>query len=121
MEEEFSFIGIVERFNESILILGRQLKWKPFLYQFKNVGRRNTPPSPGIREKILPLVKNDQVIYDWAIELYEKRRAQEPNSLQDALIEFEREINAIASCEHFPTQLAEKKSQLLSVENYFAS
>jgi Galactose-3-O-sulfotransferase len=86
----FAWVGVTERFDESVVLLGRTLGWKDVRYVSANVARGGTPPT----QADLELVRNanllDQELYEHACRLLDERIAAEPG-FAEALDRFRRE------------------------------
>lgn len=74
---EFSFVGIVEKFNESLTLLSHQFSWSaPFTFPKYNVNPkqmsyRNLPIQT--LNKIKALTHLDMQLYDLAVNLFQER------------------------------------------------
>ena len=65
--EDFTFIGITERFDESMLCLYSALDWKPIKYRAENRGRYNPPELDGhIVARFKEINAEDYALYEKA-------------------------------------------------------
>ncbi|MGZ8630030.1 MAG: hypothetical protein ACXWZF_03565 [Actinomycetota bacterium] len=72
IEERFSFVGLTERFDESLVLLRRAFGWKPPYYVAANVtpsGRKEKVPE-STRALIEEMNALDRQLYDWAGERF---------------------------------------------------
>ena len=72
IEERFSFVGLTERFDESLVLLRRTFGWKPPYYVAANVtpsGRKEQVPE-STRALIEEMNALDRQLYDWAGERF---------------------------------------------------
>ena len=83
----FDFVGLVERFDESVLMLGRILGWRPFLYRRQNVSGPRAPMSAPLRAAIDGLTACDRALYDWAAARFDAVAAAQPPEFFLALAE----------------------------------
>lgn len=76
--EEFAFIGLLERYQESLYLLAFTFGWVPI----KSVKAKNTAPESDLKKaqvsdtmmkKILELTELDRQLYSYAKEIFEKR------------------------------------------------
>ena len=76
--EEFAFIGLLERYQESLYLLAFTFGWVPI----KSVKAKNTAPESNLKKaqvsdtmmkKILELTELDRQLYSYAKEIFEKR------------------------------------------------
>lgn len=78
LSEEYYFIGIVERFNESVLKLGRLLGMELLVEGRENVSPREVSPGREVIELIRALNWKDLELYAFALELWGERGAAAP-------------------------------------------
>ncbi len=65
--EEFAFIGITERFDESMLCLYAELGWKPIKYRAENRGRYEPPEiDPEVMARFKEINAGDYALYEYA-------------------------------------------------------
>jgi len=77
LAEHFSWVGVTERFDESMVLLRRTFGWSDVRYMSANVARRATQPA----ESDLALIEErnslDMALYDEACGAFERRIAAE--------------------------------------------
>jgi Galactose-3-O-sulfotransferase len=88
IEERFSFVGITERFDESLVLLRRTFAWKPPYYVAANVtpASRKEAVTPETRALLEDLNALDRQLYGWADARFSETIAAAPG--------FERELAA---------------------------
>jgi hypothetical protein len=73
LAENFGVVGLVERFDESLILLKRRLGWRMPLYVRKNVTEGAPPPDP-TDEEAIEIVRErntlDAELYSYARELF---------------------------------------------------
>jgi hypothetical protein len=83
LQEQFSVVGIAERFEESLLLMARTYGWHLTDYKIYNVNRdrpRGVLVPANIREAVREHNRYDVQLYDYAYELFEDQlgRIQPP-------------------------------------------
>jgi Galactose-3-O-sulfotransferase len=69
IEQHFSWVGIMEQFDPSLLLLGQTMGWKNCFYLRRNVARpseKNPPVSPEVRSQIAQRNWLDLKLYQYA-------------------------------------------------------
>ena len=90
---DFAFVGTVEKFNPSILLLSRALGWKPCLYNRLNPGGLRSDILPSTLTRIASLNLLDRKLHDLVEDRLAKQvQAQEP-IFNAALAELEAELD----------------------------
>jgi hypothetical protein len=83
--EEFAFVGITERMQDSLYLLFYQMGWDPDISAPKlNVSPDRSPDdeiSPETRDAIKEITQLDQELYEWGFQLFEERFGQMVKSL----------------------------------------
>ena len=74
----FAWVGITERFDESVVLLGRTFGWRDVRYVSANVARGGAPPSNAELDLVRQANHLDQELYDHACRLLDQRIAAEP-------------------------------------------
>jgi hypothetical protein len=92
LAEHFAWVGITERFDESVVLLGRTFGWPDVRYVSANVARAGTPPTEADLELVRRANHLDQELYDHSCRLLDERIAAEAG-FGDALEHF-RQANA---------------------------
>jgi hypothetical protein len=91
LENHFSFVGLAERFDESVVMMKRTFGWKMPLYVRHNV-TRDRPRKEHIPEDILRLIEEgnalDIELYRFASDLFGKSLAGQSNSFKAELLAF---------------------------------
>ena len=80
IEERFSFVGITERFDESLILLRRTFGWKPPYYVAANVtpASRKEPVPESTRGLIEEMNTLDRRLYEWSGERFSEAIAASP-------------------------------------------
>jgi hypothetical protein len=80
LEERFTVVGLTERFDESLLLMGRAFGWSRLYYVAANVApsAEKVPPSPEAIELIRAANRLDVDLYAWATERLERAIADDP-------------------------------------------
>lgn len=78
LAEHFAWVGITERFDESVVLLGRTFGWPDVRYVSANVARGAAPPSESELELVRRSNHLDQELYDHCCRLLDERIAGEP-------------------------------------------
>ena len=93
LEKHFPVIGLTERFNETLLLLKRELGWKTPYYSRANVTKKK-PGRVNIREDDIEFVKEknhlDIQLYDFATGLFNEKMNDVNHGFQDELKRFNR-------------------------------
>ncbi|HYX84818.1 MAG TPA: hypothetical protein VE777_07595 [Gaiellales bacterium] len=89
LDEHFSWVGLTERFDESLLLLRRTLEWRDVRYVSVNVARSRSELTPAQRELIERRNRLDLELYEHAGRLFDARIAAEPG-FADELRRFRR-------------------------------
>lgn len=74
--EEMFFVGVMERFDESVVLLGRQLGWRGLAYGSSNVNKQRAKPNEietSQRELILSRNELDLELHQFAGDLLQRR------------------------------------------------
>ena len=94
LEHGLTCFGLVEYFDQSLLLMKPLLGLRHCLY-----GRRNetppTAPKPSFPDEALPLVSYDQVLYSAALRIWQQRMANQPSSFESSLERFQAVNHAI--------------------------
>ena len=87
--EEFCLVGLVERFDESIILFRDRLGWKKNLYYYKiNVSRKKQNRNNEIRDIILSYNKDDYALYNYALQYFKDSVFCENNNFQEKVQSF---------------------------------
>jgi Galactose-3-O-sulfotransferase len=80
VEERFSFVGLTERFDESLVLLRRTFGWKPPYYVAANVtpSSRKAPVPQETRAIIEEMNALDRQLYDWAADRFARAIESSP-------------------------------------------
>ena len=73
LAEHFSWVGVTERFDESIVLLRRTFGWSDVRYMNANVARSATPPSESDLALIEEMNSLDMALYRDACLAFDKR------------------------------------------------
>lgn len=91
LSTHFTFIGIVEKFAPSILLLSKKLGWPPCTYRRLNQRRAIIEIESSAINKIAALNSIDRALYDWVASQLDGEIARAGQELEDAL----RELNIL--------------------------
>jgi predicted TIM-barrel fold metal-dependent hydrolase len=80
LQERFALVGLTERFDESLVLLGRAFGWTRLHYLKANVApsRDRTPPSGEASELIRSQNSLDIELYAWATDRFDQAIAADP-------------------------------------------
>lgn len=76
---EYLFVGLTEKFDESIIILKKLLKWNSVYYDKRNVGTNRLEENnldTDLLNEIIKLNKLDYIIYEFVVDLFEEKLKQ---------------------------------------------
>ena len=73
LAEHFAWVGVTERFDESIVLLRRTFGWSDVRYMNANVARSTTPPSESDLALIEEMNSLDMALYREACLAFDKR------------------------------------------------
>jgi hypothetical protein len=75
--DQFAFVGILEKFQDSLFLLSYIFGWKPILNSRKENASKKSKTGSDLPEGTLELIREqtqlDQVLYQYALEIYEQR------------------------------------------------
>ena len=83
IEEHFSVVGLVERFDESLLLLERAFNWARPLYVRANVTTKKEPVTTEAREVIRQQNRIDFELNTWAAARFDDMIAESPGFAND--------------------------------------
>ena len=119
LEKHFLLVGITERFNETLLLLKRELGWKTPYYSRANVTKKKSGRG-NIREDDIEFVKEknhlDIQLYDFAAGLFNEKLNDTDYDFQDELKRFNRN-NKIRAAFYTMPRLKRKISRIFSSAN----
>lgn len=89
LRERFASFGIMEQFDDSVLIMASELGWDRPLYVKRNVTKRQ-PHDIGrdLRARIEKMLETDMELYEYGRSLFRKRLEQQPRSFYSAREEY---------------------------------
>ena len=96
--ETFAAVGLTERFDESLILFRRRLRWKPPFYRSKNVAPEATRvarPVNEIQASVEERNRLDIELYNFARDLFDRRIEAEGPSFRTELAAF-RGLNRLA-------------------------
>ena len=111
LRKHFMFVGLTERFDESLVLLKRTLGWKikDIIYLKENVGRIR-PPRDGISRETLKMIQQhnelDTELYEFAKQMFEEQISQQDSS-------FRREVQLLRLINRLPHESIRKGLNLL--------
>ena len=85
----FAWVGVTERFDESVVLLGRTFGWRDVRYVSANVARSGAPPTEAELDLVRRANQLDLELYEHACRLLDERIAAEPE-FAEALERFRR-------------------------------
>lgn len=106
---DFTFTGLTERFDESVLILARRLGWRSVFYLTRNVSRDRTVPSE-LRERARAHLSLDDELYAFAQREFDAAPELRDPLFAPALAEYR------AAQAWLESQVANDRSSLFEVE-----
>ena len=94
LENDFFFIGLVEHFDLSLLLLGKNLEWPdPPYYYRENVSRYPRGKHHDVDSEIIGIIQEqnqlDQKIYEYAVKRFEELNQKNPEILTSQLSAFQ--------------------------------
>jgi hypothetical protein len=94
LEERFAVVGITERFDESLVLLGHAFGWTRLHYLKANVApaQDRTAPSPEAIGSISAQNSLDIELYEWATDRFDRQIASDP-TFADELARLQRSIH----------------------------
>lgn len=87
--EHFELVGLSERFIESMLLLGKQLAWRPCVWGRLNPGPANRNIAPRILDALREANRVDQMLYDWAEAKFAEAIDAEGDAFKEAFVELQ--------------------------------
>jgi hypothetical protein len=93
LRDRFDVVGLAERFDETLLILGRRYGWKHLYYRRQNVTARRPQVDaldPEQRRAVAEHNRLDQQLYQYAQELFERQVRREGPGFARRLRRFRR-------------------------------
>ncbi len=85
IEEHFAVVGVMERFDESLVLIKRELNWGNLNYARQNVGYKGPSPAkiPSADEdRLRELNSLDDRIYQWALKKLDRQVAAQGPDFQ---------------------------------------
>ena len=110
LKDNFDFVGLVERFDESLLLLKQHLKWKQINYIRRNAGNKKPETinlAPAIKDCITNYNQLDIELYKYAQKLFNEQVSRQRDSLDRELMVFKRSNQRYSQLAN-STQLQEK-------------
>jgi hypothetical protein len=87
VRRDFTFCGLTERFDESVLILARRLGWRSIFYLTKNVSADRTVPGD-LRERTRAHLSLDYELYEFARRDFDDAPELRDPQFAEALAEY---------------------------------
>lgn len=72
IEQDYRFVGITEKFDESLLILNELFGWKCLYYEKQNVNSNTKEISTELYQELKEMNQLDYELYDFCCERFEK-------------------------------------------------
>ena len=88
MAVDFAFVGLAERFDESVLILAKRLGWASVFYLTKNVSANRAPIGPELRAMAESGLNRDVELYAHGRRVFEASPELRDPAFPGALAEF---------------------------------
>jgi len=113
LQDHFQVFGLMERFNESLVLFGEELNWKIPSFAFKrnvlkNHSQRAVPDAETLRA-IEQANQYDLQFYEFACQLFAQRIARQDSSFARKLCELERSSESSLQKAYFSTILTFKR------------
>ena len=83
LDEHFSWFGLTERFDESLILLRRTFAWKDVRYVSRNVSRSRADLTQAQRELLEQANRLDMELYAYAQQVMDERIAAEPGFAEE--------------------------------------
>lgn len=91
LTENFTFFGLSERFNETLIFLKRILAWNDIFYENRNV-TENRPRREDVPSQVIDTIVRHNMIdielYKYAVALFDERIKEQGVTFQEELKEF---------------------------------
>lgn len=87
LRQNFSVVGICERFQESLALLALTFNWTIPYYENRKVSKNRPPIDPALLQRIREENQLDLDLYEFARERFEETLRQEQSRLQPILTE----------------------------------
>tara|TARA_Y100000310_G_scaffold110691_1_gene109128 strand:+ start:768 stop:1619 length:852 start_codon:yes stop_codon:yes gene_type:complete len=88
--KEFCLVGLLERFDESLIFFGESLGWEKNLYYYKiNVSREKPDNNHKIKDIILKYNQVDYDLYNYSVQYFEDLVNSEDENFQEKLKSFQ--------------------------------
>jgi len=97
LEEKFLFAGTIELFDESLLLLSRQVGWDPCLYRRQNVRKQTEWLSPDTIDEMAKLNEFDIRLYKFVNDKLMLEILEAGMALRDAKTELESALKKITN------------------------
>jgi hypothetical protein len=78
LTDHFAFVGLTERFDESLLMLRATFGWRNVFYVSANVARARPQPTGAERELIEAHNQLDLQLYEWVAERFDEAVQRDP-------------------------------------------
>jgi SAM-dependent methyltransferase len=88
IRREFAFVGLSERFDESVLILAKRLRWRSVFYLTKNTTAERTLPSAEMARIASEGLDRDIELYEFAKSVFDEAPELRDPAFSAALQEF---------------------------------
>ena len=93
LSEQFEAVGIIEKFDESLMLFKNIMGWKNIYYTKQYVSKKRIPRDAISRETITAIEQCNQYdieLYRFAIERFEELISEQPVSFKDQVHDFQK-------------------------------
>ncbi|MCC5805093.1 MAG: sulfotransferase family 2 domain-containing protein [Opitutales bacterium] len=92
IENDFGFVGIMERFDESAVLLGKRLGWHSSFYLRRNTGRKGTTSavSDEVKRRVREKNRLDVAFYSFLCERFDQDAAAYGSGFAEDVADFRR-------------------------------
>lgn len=94
LEQRFTLFGLVERYDESLILFKRALGWPMPFYMVENIStNRAKHISEEARQIAIQQNTFDSLLYEWGSRLFAQRIAQQPPTFHEEMSAFQDKLN----------------------------
>ena len=115
LSEHFTAVGIIEKFDKSLVLFQNILGWKNVNYTKQYVSKKRIPKEAVTEETMATIKKYNQYdieLYRFAIELFEQLISKQPSSFEDQVNNFQKSnkkiTGKICTIQDLPLALTKK-------------
>ncbi len=107
IEKDFAVVGVMERFDESLVLMKRELGWGNLNYARRNVGFRGPRPNQvpaALENRIRELNNLDVQLYRWALTQLDRQVAAQGTDFQEEVARTRKRAGRVHSLQKFYNQ-----------------